>query len=602
VCDRSEPDAVAWVQEQCGYDRHKPFVATPFVDEPAAPAAPATPVEEEQAREMERAFLAQRSQLAQSVDHQQIEYDGAKLKEAVDFIVDGVRKHAPRGSMLRDARGILRITRRTPPKNASVAHRQPVAAEQRLSRAELMARCTQWRGLYIVVSERGDTRGVCPSEVMYALAPALLEGGNLPVYTFASDVPVYLGGGRALSQGFDEDSGVVVMRRDAIYEEPIKLDGLSADRVREHMRSAYALLRQWLGTLRYASTLDHDVLIALALTIVARPALGRRIPGFLVTSRDMDAAKSLAVDAIALGMSGRFPPPMDAPTTAQTSQERVTVERDMFEHATERVYRMDECTPGSTISSPALNKVLSDGSVHHKDTRDFWPVLVLLGIRIEPNRTLAKRLLCCELVPHEEMFKGYAWPSLERDTIQRRPQLIAAALTMLRGRDALLTTHPDEASHGARCGDWPEWKRLIQGAILDAGGSDVAERFEQTRLELEAQSAEHGVLAQLHRYTLARGGPWTAVDLARDLSRDSQNTPTQFPELLDALLSWAGWKPGTPVTHKRLATPLKHLSDRTVAGYRLERVKGSRGGKEAALFEVNSTECNDADTDAGRLR
>jgi hypothetical protein len=294
-------------------------------------------------------------------------------------------------------------------------------------------------------------------------------------------------------------------------------------------------------------------------------------------------------------MTARAPARIDGFTSASTSEERASVRRDLHENADRRMVVMDELREGVPLTSPVTHSVLSDGVISLRGrTRPFWAVLALVGVRVRPSAPLAKRVMTIELLPQRGELPRKR-RDLLRATVAERPTLIRAALTMLCGRDELLARNLSPEFLGRPCGDWPEWRRLVQGAVIDAGGEDVATLWHETRADVERESREAEVLDQLVAYQRGRNDQsLTAAGIAADAERtraSAEGPIAEWPELRRVLRRWIYRDESIPISVRRLAPRLNSLAGQVIDGKRLQCLPHpTKGDKRAAIYRIEEVD------------
>jgi putative DNA primase/helicase len=250
----------------------------------------------------------------------------------------------------------------------------------------------------------------------------------------------------------------------------------------------------------FASTVHGAVPIAALLTILARPAILGAVPGFALDAATRGTGKSLLADAIAMIALGRSADRATFPED-DTELEKLL---SSFALSGSRVVLLDNVT--RRFGGGPLDKLLtaSDRVAMRVLGRSeiasvVWSAVVLCsGNNLTFGEDTLRRVLLCRQeseLESPELRSGFRYDPLLDHLAAVRPQLVAAALTILRAWRC-----KDLTSAAGPWGSFSAWAKLVPPAIMFAGGPNVIEaRPSQDLAEDETIGALRTVLECLPR-------------------------------------------------------------------------------------------------------
>jgi hypothetical protein len=224
----------------------------------------------------------------------------------------------------------------------------------------------------------------------------------------------------------------------------------------------------------FASDAACAVPIAAVLTIIGRPAIEGNVPAFGVDAPTRGTGKTLVSDAVGTIATGRRLSKITYPASAEELEKILAG----YARQAATVFCWDNVT--TPFGGGPLDKVLTCG-----DTVDLrilgqtsvptfkWRAVQLFtGNGIELCGDTSRRVLVCRLespLEDPENRTDFKYPDLIDHVSRNRPELVAAALTVLRayvvaGRPAVVGVK--------RWGSFEQWSDLVARAIVWAGGPD----------------------------------------------------------------------------------------------------------------------------------
>ena len=326
-------------------------------------------------------------------------------------------------------------------------------------------------------------------------------------------------------------------------------------------------LREPFGEFHLEAEADGASLIALMLTIAARPAVEGPVPHWAVMAPSFGAGKTLLVEAATIAMTGADPDLL-APVGGRPAEAEAEMRKRVTTLLLEapRVAALDNVPDGDTLDSKVLAALLTSTiwtdrilGGNEKACIPSQTVWVSTGCNYRLWGDLARRSLSivinpCVEDPHRRTF---SIPDLRGYVLRRHPDLLVAALTILRGFFAAGCP-----SHGkAPLGKFEAWDRLIRAAVIWCTGlAGPALDPLETAARLQEESPDRGALAALLAAIsrlLPGGAPATAKELVQLAISDDP--------LREAIVAIGGAKKGEPDS-RALGNRLRTLKGRVVDG------------------------------------
>lgn len=343
---------------------------------------------------------------------------------------------------------------------------------------------------------------------------------GVPVLRGVLETPTLAPGGRVIeAPGYDEETGYLLLPScpfRSIKERP----------TREQCRAALRYL--WteiacdfpfrgLGeasaadpqrSLQYTKAIDIPdafVGVAMLLTVFARLAILGAVPGGLFEAAAQGSGKSLQMHTIAMVATGRpagvvtFPVRDGRPDDAE-------LEKVVMGYALNaaRIIAFDNVK--GTLTGSVLEKVLTavdtiDGRILGANDQRSLPwsaVPMFSGNNLNSSDDVAQRILLSRLVSRREDPRSREAASFKHANLlaaikERRPTLVRAALTILRGMFCAREDGADVPDCGA-WGSFEAWAMVIPPAIAWAGGPNILRARPEGGRGGDEETQAHGVL------------------------------------------------------------------------------------------------------------
>lgn len=227
-------------------------------------------------------------------------------------------------------------------------------------------------------------------------------------------------------------------------------------------------------------------------------------------------------------------------------------------------------------------------------------VLAITGNNLTLRGDLSRRVIRCRLMTELECPEargGFRYADIEAYATAKQPELLAAALTILRAHAVagfaacpVRVTREDGPAVEAPArpvGSFNDWDRVIRHAILRAGLADPMVTQDQAREEDEDDVKLASLLEKWHHYN--QRDPWTVNDLLEAVfGPEGGGEPIPGTQLLAAALrEITDTAPGKMPEPKTLGYRLKDARDKAVGGFCLRRVK------KTSLGVCYRVECED---------
>jgi hypothetical protein len=473
-----------------------------------------------------------------------------EMRDVVDAAVDALAKNAP-GQLFVKAGILVRVIREG--KRVRGYKRVPDAPliapmpEPRLR--ELMSTTARW------LRESGD--GWEPALPPEWAVRVLAARGRwfFPFIEAVTETPTLRPDGTVIQRpGYDGTTGTLYIPNTRFPDVPDQPTHEDATRAVGQFFEPFA-------EFPFKTLGDASVVLAAALTILARPAISGPTPMFVVRKNAPGSGGSLAADAVSVIATGRPAPRMTM--TPDAREMRKLILTIAIEGTPIVLFDNLEGVIGSSILAAAItsetwaDRLLGYSKVVRSPLRPVW---IATGNGLGFNRDLGRRVLLCDLhtdLEHPEDRTGFRHPDLLAYVSESRPRLVVAALTLLRAY--CLAGRP---AHGRpRKGGFVEWDDLVRGALIWSGAEDPM--VTTKRLRADADTDLDGLRAALTSWRKAFSEPVTAA-------RAIEHARERDHELLDALSRFCDC-PAEKLDGRRVGYALRHYRDRIVGGLRFSR-------------------------------
>ena len=340
---------------------------------------------------------------------------------------------------------------------------------------------------------------------------------------------------------------------------------------RGQMEAATGALLDPVADFPFVAGSDRSAYVAAVLSLLARHRIGGPVPMFTVRAPTPATGKTLLADLIGLIGTGRVPPAMTMTYEGEELRKRVT----SLAVAGTPLVLIDNLSGsiGSDTLAAALtaseweDRILGSTQMVRVPLRTIW---LATGNNLGFRRTLGRRVVPLDLdagleVPEDRT--GFRYPDLLGHVREQRPQLVAAALTILRGFH--VAGRPLHG--GARMGSFEAWDDLVRSAVVWAGLDDPAGTEEgkgrgRVRAQGDDDTETYGALLEALTERYGDGTPFSTADVIQR-ARDNAELQT----ILDVAAASA--RGGGHATARSLGNTLREMVGRPIGGLILHRHK-----------------------------
>jgi len=361
--------------------------------------------------------------------------------------------------------------------------------------------------------------------------------------------------------GYDETSSYYLA-------ESLALD-LPASITKDDATRALALLIDLLREFPFESATDMAVALAMILTPLARPAVGK-IPLFCVNSPTRGSGKSTLVRLAATLATGRPAPVIAATGSGDELEKRLTASL----LAGDGLILLDNIN--GELRSDLLSQAVTEGtlSIRPLGVSDQFQIVsdaiwIANGNGLTIGGDLSRRALKCTLDPKLERperrnFEG----DPVREAQLRRSELVAAGLTVLRA----FHLHGKPGAKGLRpWAGFGQWSSLVRGALVWLGMSDPLDSADQ----LQADDPERELLGELlMKWNDQYGSRQMTV---REVILETERSDMDRKELAEIVKEIAGTGITFGIDARGFGRWLTSKQGRIVNGYYLKKA-GCTGG------------------------
>lgn len=327
---------------------------------------------------------------------------------------------------------------------------------------------------------------VAPPKTVVAAIHRACHWPGVPYLRAITSHPIVRRDGSVRSApGYDPETEVLSMHSEDLEVEPLDQDGA---------RHAREMLLEIVDEFPFVG-IGADVWLAAVLTPLVRPWCGPS-PMIAITSSTPSSGKGRLADLATIiscggeGVEGGALPPND-----EEWQKRLI----SWALMSPEVIYFDNVVSGSRIGSAVLDmaltrdrfsgRILGQSRMVEVELMALW---LAAGNNLGTFGDTARRVLMCRIEPRCERpeLRNFVIPDILGYARENRSRLLKHALGILSG---WVATTPEGPS--PPLGSFEEWSRVVRGAIIWAGGEDVADA-------LASQTAGADDEAQLHRALL----------------------------------------------------------------------------------------------------
>ena len=355
----------------------------------------------------------------------------------------------------------------------------------------------------------------------------------------------------------------------------------------EQARKAREALEEVYIDFPYVNAAHRSAAIAMAVTLVARPAIDGAVPCWLFDASVRRSGKTKQVDAACTLATGRSAGRSIFPHAKNVDE----LAKVMAGHALAGtpLILFDNVPPSQLFAGPVLDawitaegrtnfRVLGKTGDHDVEWRS---VIAATGNGIECGDDLAPRCLAPRLespLENPELRADFKHDPLLPWVKANRARLVVAILTILRGY--VVAGRPDMKI--PRWGSFEAWTGLIASALGWAGADDPTGARKASGAADDPQLAAERVLVQRWKGECLEDGKdsMTAAQFIAHVyapRKAGVESPQDITPLREALEFLTHTKPGHAPEAKALARVLRALKHRNVQGQRLA-VAGETGG------------------------
>lgn len=400
-------------------------------------------------------------------------------------------------------------------------------------------------------------------------SPAILARGRWEEIRDLAGVvtsPVLRPDGSILSQpGFDEATGL-------LFEPDCDVPTIAENPTKADVAKAVITLLDIVQDFPFANDSHTATWLASVLTPLAQFAFDGPAPLFLIDSNVRGAGKSLLCDVASVIATG-----LEAPRTAAS-----TVDAEMRKLITaaaiggDRLILLDNVA--GELGGPSLDaaltanrwkdRILGESVNIELPLQVVWFAtgnnVILVGDAC--RRVAHVRLHCREENPEERA--GFAHPDLKRFVADHRPDLLAAALTVLRGYCAAGRPRMKVTPWGSFEG----WSALVREAVVWAGLDDPGEgRQELSKRSDREAAALRQLIAGL--VELKPGTAGVTVGEMLDAITLDLHGACRCPKLREAILELCPAEHGKLPSTRSIGKKLARYRDRVIDGVAIEQLE-----------------------------
>ena len=383
--------------------------------------------------------------------------------------------------------------------------------------------------------------------------------------------------------GYDDQTGL-------LYLQPKEMVGHSIPEspTRAEVEDARDLLLDLVADFPFVTEAHRSAWLSGLLTYFARFAINGPCPLFLIDKNVRGAGSGLLAQIVGHICQGR-----DMALTSQATDEQS--EKMMITSVAmsgELLVQIDNIN--RPLGSGSFDAALTTTSWTDRPlyTNDFQRLLLLAiwwatgnNVQIREGADTARRTLHMRLEsPHEkpEQRNDFRHPDLLGYVRQNRPQLVQAALTMLRGYCA-------DGKPGLglpRWGGFDAWSRIIRPCIVWAGLTDPYEAHEDLvdSADGDMHLAEDLIFGWLEVLESRSTDAMTVQEVLTELERDIEarrhfaNQVMRFERVFSAVQQLCQSRDGRLPQPNVLGNRLRRYRGRVVKGKRLEPVERTKTG------------------------
>lgn len=316
-----------------------------------------------------------------------------------------------------------------------------------------------------VFKKKGDE--VAPPDWVAGYIQSLPDWPRIPVVESIAENPTFRPDGTIHdAPGYDPESGNYFAPDGAefppIPESPSRDDALAA----------WDALADPLVDFPFVGEADRSVALAIALTLLARPAIAGPTPPFVIRTPTPRTGKDLLTDVLTTVGTGRATPGRTLPRD-ETEMRKVLLSIGLSGVHVVSFGNCEGAIGSAAISHAVTREVISDRLLGENtdETTPLRTVFLFNGNNPRFKSDFAPRVVVCNMdakTPDPQSRGEWRYDPLLSHVRRERPRLVAAGLTVLRAYH--MAGRP---RHGrSRKGSFEAWDDLVRGAIVWLGKAD----------------------------------------------------------------------------------------------------------------------------------
>jgi hypothetical protein len=302
------------------------------------------------------------------------------------------------------------------------------------------------------------------------------------------EAPILRHDGTILDEpGYDATTGI-------LYEPNAVFPKVDRSPSRDDAKAAADQLLDLVIDFPFVSDQHRAAWLAALLTPVARFAVDGCTPLFLFEGSVAGSGKTKLADLISIIRSGRTIARKDYPF--DNDEVRKTITSVALDGDAMMLFDNITVPFGCSALDIALTGPVWQDRLLGTNTKVEIPlptVFYASGNNIQIRSDIMRRIIPCRLAPNEERPEergGFKYPNLLKTALEMRPQLVVAALTILRGYIAA-----GRPSQGVKpLGSYEEWTALVASAVVWSTGFDPLGSREAFRAADEASSTAAAIV------------------------------------------------------------------------------------------------------------
>lgn len=354
--------------------------------------------------------------------------------------------------------------------------------------------------------------------------------------------------------GYDQFTGL-------LYEPNAEFPPVKAEPTHDDARAAAALLLDLVVDFPFTSDPHRAAWLAGLLTPLARFAIDGPCPLFLIDAPASGSGKSLLADVISVIRSGREMTRKDYPDCNEEIRKTITA----IALAGDPVVLIDNVATafgGSALDAALTGRTWKDRILGVSQMTPDLPLITVwfaTGNNVALKGDIMRRIIPCRLVPDVERPEErteFKHPDLIAHARRQRPELVAAALTILRAY--VVAGRPDQKL--TPLGGYGAWSGVVRAAVVWSTGVDPCGARGDLRAADDAAENSAVVVAGWAELPDATGKGYTAAQALKLL----KESPDKFTALRDAVMWWS--RNDELPTQKSVGQRLKILRGKVMGG------------------------------------